>query len=330
MNRLRLQMGLFLAAGLMAVMNFTPVFSYSPDFFEEKIDYAMDKGDALAFRIASLEQARTAILKRRSAIENLIVTYAQRLDVLSEHATIRTLQSNDDRFNLGLAVAGSALSSREKTMRAEYDRLLELRGSSDRMLAKFDEQIRSARDLSDSIDAEREAYQRLLAQAKQEYLASERSYTAYRAQRSSLRARLGEQSSVALSWPVDPSLGISAHFRDAAYSARFGFEHNAIDIPIIQGSDVRAAADGIVIQSALNGLGYSYVTIAHAGDMLTTYGHVSDILVREGEKVRAGDVIALSGGIPGTPGAGLRTTGAHLHFEVRINDEFADPLELLE
>lgn len=334
MRAFRLQivkvLSLFLASVLVeAAGGFAPVFSYSPDFFEQQIDLAGLERYEFDFRIASLEQARGVAERRHKAIGALIDEYARRLSVVSERAVIRELQSKDDRFNLGLAQAGSAIASREKDMRAEYDRLLVLGEASDRSLTRFDEQVRSAREMSESLDARRAAYERLLAQARQEQLGSERSYEAYRARREELRAKLGVQSSIALSWPVEPALGISAHFHDESYKARFGFEHNAIDIPVVQGSNVLAASDGIVIQSVDNGLGYNYVTIAHSGDMLTTYGHVSDIFVSEGEKVRAGDVIALSGGIPGTPGAGSRTTGAHLHFEVRIDDEFVDPLGYL-
>lgn len=324
-------LGLFLASVLIAaVSGRVPVFSYSPDFFEQQIDRAGRERAALDFRAASLEQARGVAERRDKAIGALIAEYARRLSAVSERATIRELQSKDDRFNLGLAQAGSALASRETDMRAEYERLLLLKEESWAALARFSEQVRSAREMSDSLDMRRAAYERLLTQARQEQLGSERSYEAYRARRAELRAQLGESPpSTALLWPVESELGISAYFRDESYKARFGFEHNAIDIPVIQGSDVRAAADGIVIQSVNNGLGYNYVTIAHAGDMLTTYGHVSEILVTEGQKIGAGDIIALSGGIPGTPGAGYRTTGAHLHFEVRIGDEFADPLGFL-
>ncbi|MFH0834189.1 MAG: M23 family metallopeptidase, partial [Patescibacteria group bacterium] len=63
--------------------------------------------------------------------------------------------------------------------------------------------------------------------------------------------------------------------------------------------------------------------------LATVYGHISRILVKEGDLVRAGDLIGLSGGIPGTPGAGYMTTGAHLHFEVIDHGEHKNPLDYL-
>ena len=56
---------------------------------------------------------------------------------------------------------------------------------------------------------------------------------------------------------------------------------------------------------------------------------MSEILVNEGEIVRRGQTIGLSGGIPGNKGAGWLTTGAHLHFEVFKNFQRVDPLEYL-
>ncbi len=130
-------------------------------------------------------------------------------------------------------------------------------------------------------------------------------------------------------WPVEPTLGVSATFHDEGYHKRFGMEHNAIDIPVLQGSVVFAAADGVVEKVSDNGLGYSSLVIRHSGGYATLYGHVSGFLVEEGDQVRAGDPIVFSGGTPGTKGAGRMTTGAHLHFEVLHSGAHVDPLTVL-
>ncbi|MBU1953985.1 peptidoglycan DD-metalloendopeptidase family protein [Patescibacteria group bacterium] len=127
-------------------------------------------------------------------------------------------------------------------------------------------------------------------------------------------------------WPVSPERGISAYFHDSSYRAFFGIEHYAIDIPTSQKSTVRAPAEGVVYKARDNGFGYSYLILAHKGGYMTVYGHIFEFLVEPGEKVRAGQAIALSGGTPGTKGAGYMTTGAHLHFEVIKGDKHVDPL----
>jgi murein DD-endopeptidase MepM/ murein hydrolase activator NlpD len=130
-------------------------------------------------------------------------------------------------------------------------------------------------------------------------------------------------------WPVDPDRGISAFFRDPGYVGVFGVQHNAVDIPIYQGSPVRAAADGVVYTAKDNGYGYSYIILAHSDGFTTVYGHISSILVNEGQTVPQGTIIGLSGGMPGTKGAGYMTTGPHLHFEMKQNGTFIDPLSFL-
>ncbi len=134
---------------------------------------------------------------------------------------------------------------------------------------------------------------------------------------------------IQLTWPVEPELGISAHFDDDGYKAHFGMEHHAIDIPVAQGSIVGAAADGVVSKVTDNGMGFSSLIIRHDGGFATLYGHVSGFLVQEGQHVRAGDPVALSGGQPGTKGAGRMTTGSHLHLELLKNGIQVDPLNYL-
>lgn len=130
-------------------------------------------------------------------------------------------------------------------------------------------------------------------------------------------------------WPVDPDRGISAYFRDPAYLGSFGVQHNAIDLPEYQGSVVRAAADGVAYTVRDNGYGYSYIILAHADGFMTVYGHISNILIAEGDTVTQGAVIGLSGGMPGTIGAGYMTTGPHLHFEMLLNGLYVDPLDYM-
>ena len=130
-------------------------------------------------------------------------------------------------------------------------------------------------------------------------------------------------------WPVSPSRGISAYFHDEAYRAVMGMVHQAIDIRALQGTPIHAPADGVVYKTRDNGFGYSYIILAHGGGFMTLYGHVAEIRVIEGEKIKQGQVIGLSGATPGSKGAGLMTTGPHLHFEVLKGGKHVDPLDYL-
>lgn len=143
---------------------------------------------------------------------------------------------------------------------------------------------------------------------------------------------LSKRSAVAATprfqWPVTGRL--TATFLDSDYHAFFGIPHKAIDIAQPQGSPVRSAAEGIVHYVQHGGAsGYSYILIGHRGGYATLYGHMLDMYVAPGDDVDAGQVIGLSGGQPGTPGAGPMTTGPHLHLEIIKDGVHLDPLMLL-
>ncbi len=137
--------------------------------------------------------------------------------------------------------------------------------------------------------------------------------------------------SLAFLWPVEPRRGVSAFFHDTGYIAHFGMDHNAIDIPTPQATPIMAPRDGYVykVKDAPNN-GYSYIMLSHDNGFMSLYGHVNEILVSPGEKISVGQVIGLSGGTPGTHGAGLMTTGAHLHFEMFKDGKHIDPLLVLD
>ncbi len=130
------------------------------------------------------------------------------------------------------------------------------------------------------------------------------------------------------SWPVYGP--VSAGFMNASYKKHFGVNHFGTDIVVGQATPVAAAADGIVFLARDGGkTGYSYLLIGHRGGYATLYGHLSEFLVAPGQTVSKGDIVALSGGQPGTHGAGPMTTAAHLHFEVIKDGTNVNPQSVL-
>ncbi|MCX6780764.1 MAG: peptidoglycan DD-metalloendopeptidase family protein [Candidatus Magasanikbacteria bacterium] len=174
-------------------------------------------------------------------------------------------------------------------------------------------------------------YQKLVADLKKQYSTTENEIQSIEKQINAQLKNKGKvipTGAVQLTWPV-PSHIVTALFHDPDYPFRNIFEHPAIDIHAGQGTQVRAAGNGIVGRAKNAGMGYSYILIVHNNKISTVYGHISRILVAEDQTVNAGDVIGLSGGTPGTPGAGPFVTGPHLHFEVRLNGIPVNPLDYL-
>ena len=98
--------------------------------------------------------------------------------------------------------------------------------------------------------------------------------------------------------------------------------HAGIDFRQKTGSQVKSTGAGTVIHAGTAG-GYGImVEIDHGNGITTRYGHLSKVLVKEGDRVEAGDLIALSGSTG-------RSTGPHLHYEVRRNGRAIDPMRFL-
>ena len=118
-----------------------------------------------------------------------------------------------------------------------------------------------------------------------------------------------------LLWPVPGSRHISSSF-----GPRWGRQHNGIDITAKEGTPIVAAAGGKVIYSGrrLRGFG-NMVVVRHGGGLYTLYAHNQVNDVRVGEQVRRGQRI-------GRVGHTGRSTGNHLHFEIRMQDEALNPL----
>jgi murein DD-endopeptidase MepM/ murein hydrolase activator NlpD len=99
--------------------------------------------------------------------------------------------------------------------------------------------------------------------------------------------------------------------------------HSGMDFRAPIGSQIKATASGIVRKAGWNG-GYGrMVEIDHGNGLATRFAHMSKILVSEGEQIKAGDVV----GLVGSSG---RSTGPHLHYEIRKYGAAIDPLRFIK
>jgi murein DD-endopeptidase MepM/ murein hydrolase activator NlpD len=140
-------------------------------------------------------------------------------------------------------------------------------------------------------------------------------------------SRLESLKKAALATPIhNPAQGV-------AISSSFGVRrdpllgtpamHAGIDFRVPYGGPVRAAGAGTVVSAGWNG-GYGrMVEVEHADGMTTRYAHLSKITVKTGDRVERGSVV-------GKAGSSGRSTGPHLHYEVRRNGTAIDPLRFIK
>jgi murein DD-endopeptidase MepM/ murein hydrolase activator NlpD len=122
-------------------------------------------------------------------------------------------------------------------------------------------------------------------------------------------------------WPVEGRVTSSFGERQDPFNGEGAF-HAGIDIGVPYGTPVRATADGEITKAGF-GTGYGReISIDHGHELSTVYGHLSAISVTEGEHVTRGQVI-------GYVGSSGRSTGPHLHYEVRVHEVAVNPHKYL-
>lgn len=269
-----------------------------------------------------------------------IVTHSSFSEIVND---LRTTSSLETQVSDKLTSLKDAKANLEREQNDREVRKRELESLQKEVITTADN-LTSQKEYKTNLLAEtnqsEQQYSNLLEQSKQEQLAAD---SDIRTLEETVKSKLNPSSNntdgdlstftgnrnVQLTWPISPAKGISAYFHDPSYPYRKYFEHPAIDIPAPQGTAIMAPDDGYVARAKNAGMGYSYVMLVHSNSISTVYGHVSQINVAEDTFVKKGQVIGMSGGMPGTPGAGNLTTGPHLHFEVRLNGIPVNPLDYL-
>ena len=121
-----------------------------------------------------------------------------------------------------------------------------------------------------------------------------------------------------------PSIWPTQGYVSSPYGLRFGGTefHQGIDIAAEMGTPIVAAADGVVTAAGWNGGYGNMVDVDHGSGVVTRYGHASAVAVTVGQQVRRGQVIAYVGSTG-------RSTGPHLHYEVRVGGQPVNPAAYL-
>ena len=251
-------------------------------------------------------------------------------DFLSQVKYLENINEEIKKSIKGLKKITRLLNKEKDSLNNQNEELEGLKIELNDKKKKFSSEKDSKINILNQVATSENEYQRLLKLAKKE-----QENAAYEIVTMEKQARLKmaemegkklEFNDDGLIWPVKKNV-ITAYFHDPDYPFRYIFEHPGVDIRAAQGTTLKAAASGYVARvKHNNSSSYGYIMIIHGDGLSTVYGHVSKVYVKEDDYVVQGQKIALSGGLPGTPGAGRLTTGPHLHFEVRLNGIPVNPL----
>ena len=122
-------------------------------------------------------------------------------------------------------------------------------------------------------------------------------------------------------WPVSGKLTSDYGFRTNPVTGQYRM-HGGIDIGANTGTPIMCAYDGRVTAAGYSDSYGYYIIVKHNDNVETLYGHCSELVAREGEYVKRGETVALVGSTG-------RSTGAHLHFEIRVGGCRIDPRWIL-
>ncbi len=146
--------------------------------------------------------------------------------------------------------------------------------------------------------------------------AQSRGTTASRGKSSASQRRL-QQVTAGWGWPLE-LVRVTSDF-----GPRSGEHHEGIDLKASSGTPVYSVGSGVVLYAGSRISGYgNIVIIGHQDDLSTIYAHNSRLYVKKGQKIRAGQKVALSGNTG-------KSSGPHLHFEVRSGLVALDPLKVM-
>lgn len=250
---------------------------------------------------SSIVNSAYEIVEQLNAFERLAETQTEFLTIREEEreTSITNLQEEEEKKN--------QISIEAEEFADDVERKKNIVESEKRQVEN-----KKARVLS-----ERQKAQKLLNQANQQLEKLDKEHADLEKLEDAIQADIDRLMSVGgvapgkLSWPITGSY-VSSGYKWRRLGGTTSF-HGAIDIPSSTGTPIKAAAGGVVIVARYYGAAGRTVFIDHGGGMTTLYFHMNRIYVSVGQTVVTGDVI----GSVGTTG---RTTGPHLHFEVRLKN----------
>ena len=245
-------------------------------------------------------------------------------DLLDRFTFIGEVMEYDNGVMDHLASLRQTIAETVDLLEAERQAQQTVRAAQLAQRAELNEKYQEADDLVDEISAredELEAAHKALDEAAKEIdrtIASKQTEYQKRITSGELKVEPGS----GYLWPLEDYATLSSLFGPRIHPiTRRPSNHSGIDIPAPKNTPILASRGGVVITSGWNNGGYgNYVILSHGDGTSTLYAHMNSRGCKEGDVVVQGQTI----GYVGTTG---RSTGNHLHFEVRIGSDRADPID---
>ena len=277
------------------------------ELFQRRVRYMEEQGDISYWNVLFSSSDFAELVDNYMMVEE-IVQYDHRVvdDLTALQEQVRTDRAALEESRTEREVARQRqVAAREelKDQQDEVDRLIEeIGGQEDQLEAMEAELNKAARELDKKIkEIERELAPEIAN------VASESGFL----------------------WPLDGGINTLSSFYGARKDPFTGKarNHTGIDVPAVRDTPIYAAKSGVVTTSELGSGGSwsygNYVVVSHSDGTSTLYAHMNSRAVSKGQTVAQGEVI----GYVGTTG---RSTGNHLHFEVRVNGDRVDPLDYFQ
>lgn len=259
------------------------------------------------------------LLRNNEIISSIAKADRELIEFIGEQ--IETIKETEERLQIDkakLSANKAAVINERQSYQAAIDAKNNYMKVLESNLELYKAEFEKAQANWDSLDAEIVRLQKQISEQKKAEEAAARARKATRVH-SNISVSSAPRNGQSYTWPVPGHYSISSPFGYRIHPI-LGYSkfHSGVDIPAPSGTPIVAAKSGTVIMSKLMS-GYGNVVMVDHGDTVTVYAHCSALNVGVGESVKAGDVVAFVGS------TGL-STGAHLHFEVRVNGSPVNPL----
>jgi murein DD-endopeptidase MepM/ murein hydrolase activator NlpD len=258
-------------------------------------------------------------------------------DLASFFTTMRLMKivADADEQALSDLEAASALAEELKQEAEEsYEEMTQLVNEADAVLAEIKKEQALAKKQLSKLSNSLELTKQKQAQLERDKTSAERNLKAIKIEEEAKKKRASTKTTNIPSsrnalyvgtgkyiWPTPGSFWVTSHF---GWRAKYGRFHYGTDIGCATGTRIVAMADGVVTYVGWPGSNYNWaygkmIVINHYDGTQTRYGHLSAFNCHMGQKVKAGQVI----GYTGNTG---RSSGPHLHFEIRVNGKHVNPM----